>query len=424
MEEVDRMKKVFGNIVLFLSMLLVSLVAMPWNNLTQWWLPDIPFLSNNELYIKAGIGGLMLIFGIIFLIVANREYREYGHTTPATSGYSFIPLFMYTFASLGYAAIISLFVYSANPGPNNLYFVIGLGAVMLNVLIFGHMLSAAFRKQKNFGRVMIFIFLVELMLISMGAAYFVREILIADSFYQSMYTFLYIALLGVGIVFYIIHVIILKSKRKHHSEEVALEAEIDDIRGKKSSVIPEAPSKKAKKGDIAKQTVTDNGKKTMIVSREQTVVSGEQNLDPTNMLYEDVDVDPEFSKTSNQEKQVSSIEYYIEKPKMFKPLDPTFDKLVEYVREMPQVVTKISDEKITFYVDRKPFIVLMNYGNYYRIAFKSELEKGIRLIIKYPTISKNKSTRDDLWFKANNYGDLPKDVIYQIVKSAYDNVNA
>lgn len=162
----------------------------------------------------------------------------------------------------------------------------------------------------------------------------------------------------------------------------------------------------------------------MIVSREQTVVSGEQNLDPTNMLYEDVDVDPEFSKTSNQEKQVSSIEYYIEKPKMFKPLDPTFDKLVEYVREMPQVVTKISDEKITFYVDRKPFIVLMNYGNYYRIAFKSELEKGIRLIIKYPTISKNKSTRDDLWFKANNYGDLPKDVIYQIVKSAYDNVNA
>ncbi|MBN2696795.1 MAG: hypothetical protein JXR38_04580, partial [Bacilli bacterium] len=70
------------------------------------------------------------------------------------------------------------------------------------------------------------------------------------------------------------------------------------------------------------------------------------------------------------------------------------------------------------------FLVLMNLGNYYRMAFKYDLEKGIRLIIKYPTISKNKSSRDELWFKANNYGDLPKEVVYQIVKSAYDNVNA
>jgi hypothetical protein len=65
----------------------------------------------------------------------------------------------------------------------------------------------------------------------------------------------------------------------------------------------------------------------------------------------------------------------------------------------------------------------MNYGNYYRIAFRSELEKGIRLIIKYPTISKNKAAKDDIWFKANNYGDLPKEVIYDICKSAYDSVS-
>ena len=109
---------------------------------------------------------------------------------------------------------------------------------------------------------------------------------------------------------------------------------------------------------------------------------------------------------------------------MFKPLDPAFDQLVAHVRELPNVVTKLADERITFYVDRKPFLVLMNFGNYYRMAFRSELEKGIRLIIKYPTISKNKGTKDNLWFKANNYGDLPKDVIYDIVKTAYDNVHA
>jgi predicted DNA-binding protein (MmcQ/YjbR family) len=225
-------------------------------------------------------------------------------------------------------------------------------------------------------------------------------------------------------VLYIIHLIVLKVKSKHHSEEAELEREIDDIRitKKESALIP--GDKKVKKGGNAPLTQQGSERKTLIVSKEQTIVSGEQNLDPTNMLYDDVSVDPEFQKTQNQDKQVSSIDYYIEKPKMFKPLDPTFDQLVEYVRELPGVVTKLSDEKITFYVDRKPFLVLMNYGNYYRMAFKYDLEKGIRLIIKYPTISKNKSTRDELWFKANNYGDLPKEIVFQIVKSAFDNVHA
>ncbi|MDY0138686.1 MAG: hypothetical protein RBR50_03210, partial [Candidatus Izemoplasmatales bacterium] len=172
---------------------------------------------------------------------------------------------------------------------------------------------------------------------------------------------------------------------------------------------------------ISESPSRQDGKKTVIVSKQQTIVSGEGNLDPTEMVFQDVTVDPEFAKTSNQDNKPNSIEYYIEKPKMFKPLEPTFDELVSYVRELPQVVTKLDDDRITFYVDRKPFLVLMNYGNYYRMAFKYDLEQGIRLIIKYPTISKNKSTKDELWFKANNYGDIPKEVIYNIVKTAHSN---
>jgi hypothetical protein len=191
--------------------------------------------------------------------------------------------------------------------------------------------------------------------------------------------------------------------------------------------VPAKPEKLSKK-ELALQKQEEmqaaKGKKSVIVSKEQSILSGEMNVDPTDLLYEEVTVDPEFNKTSNMDKQVSSIEYYIEKPKMFRPLDPTFDSLVSYVRELPNVVTKISDERISFYVDRKAFLVLMNFGNYYRMAFRSDLEKGVRLIIKYPTISKNKGTKDALWFKANNYGDLPKEVIYEIVKSAFDNVNA
>ncbi len=420
------MKKFFGSIVIILSLLLVSLVAIPWNNLSQWWGFTFPLMSDNELYIKGGIGGLMFIFGLIFLIVANKENKKYGHVTPATAGTAFIPMWAYAIAALLYPLFIFLFIYAAAPVITNLIYLIGLGVVLLNIIAFGHMLSAGFRRQTNFGRVMLFILLFELMAIAMGAAYFVRTTMIADATYAGLYTFFYLGVFAFTLVMVIVHAIVLKVKGKTRSAEVALEAEIDDLKGlkKPAPATMQATGKKADKRGEQVAPRQPEGKKTLIVSKEQTIVSGEQNLDPTNMLYEDVEVDPEFSKTANQEKQVSSIEYYIEKPKMFKPLDPTFDQLVEYVRELPQVVTKLADEKITFYVDRKPFLVLMNFGNYYRMAFKYELEKGIRLIIKYPTISKNKSTRDDLWFKANNYGDLPKEVVYQIVKSAYDNVNA
>ncbi|MBN2696339.1 MAG: hypothetical protein JXR38_02205, partial [Bacilli bacterium] len=362
------MKKFFGNLVIILSLLLVSLVAIPWNNLSQWWGLTVPVLSDNELYIKAGIGGLMLIFGIIFLIVANREHRNYGHVTPKTAGAAFLPMWSYAIAGLIYALVIMLFVYSHTGSQSDLMILAGVGFVLLNVMVFGHMMSAGFRKQRNLGRVLLFILLFELMALAMGAAYFMRMIVISDQFYASMYTYLYIGVLGVTLILAIVHIIIVKSKSKKRSEEVELEAEIDSIRETRPAAVSQAQPKGTKKSQPVVAQAHD-GKKTMIVSKEQTIVSGEQNLDPTQMLYEDVAVDPEFSKTTNQEKQVSSIEYYIEKPKMFKPLDPTFDQLVEYVRELPQVVTKIADEKITFYVDRRPFLVLMNYGNYYRMAF-------------------------------------------------------
>jgi len=158
----------------------------------------------------------------------------------------------------------------------------------------------------------------------------------------------------------------------------------------------------------------------IILTENAEIVAKTNKANLNEELYQEVKVDPEFSKQNKQRSKPNSIEYYIEKPKMFKPLNPTFDKLVSHVREFPDVISKLEEDKITFYVARRPFLVLMNYGDYYRLAFRYELEEGIRLIIKYPTISKNKSTREELWFKANNYGDLPKEVIYKIVKNAYD----
>ncbi|MBU0997231.1 MAG: hypothetical protein KKE16_04215 [Firmicutes bacterium] len=413
------MKKFFANLVIFLSVLLITVVAIPWNNLGQWGL-NISFLGDNELLVKGGIGGFLFLLGLVFLIVSIREYNYDGKLQQETANAAFLPMWLFSVAATAYAAILVAFIYTHDTtNQTALIYLGGLGFLVLNILGFGHLLSSGFKIRKNFSRIMIFVFLFEILLVSGGAAYYVRTYVVTN--YASFYTYNYVLVGAVTFGFYILHLILLAVKKNRVSEEELLQVDYEpEMKQAKQQVekLAQAPMKKAGKKQQALEQV--DSRKTLIVSKDETIQSKGKDMDPTNMLYEDVSVDPEFSQTSNQSRQINSIDYYIEKPKMFKPLDPTFDLLVEYVRELPNVVTKIADEKITFYLDRNPFLVLINYGNYYRMAFKYELEKGIRLIIKYPTISKNKSTKDDLWFKANNYGDLPKEVIYQIVKSSYD----
>jgi len=418
------LKKFFANFVFVISLLLISLVAIPWNNLSLWWGLNIPIISDNENYIKAGIGVLMLIFGLIFLLVANKEKNETGSVARLTAEASILPMLMFAVAAALYATTILFFIYVLDQTLVKLLFVIAGGVVIANYVGFGHMLITGYKRQSNVGRVMMFVFLVEIMLISAGVGYYVKTFMISGANYAGMNTFYFAADLIVAIALWIVHVIIMKKRTTQLSDEMAMESELGLAQPEQQVMQDSFLPKKISKKDRAKKAEPMEEKKRVVVSKEQPIVSTGEKIDPTNVLLEEVEVDPEFSKTTNQQKQVSSIDYYIEKPKMFKPLEPTFDKLVEYVRELPQVVTVVADEKITFYVDRNPFLVLINYGNYYRMAFKHELEKGIRLIIKYPTIAKNKSTKDDLWFKVNNYGDLPSDVIYQIVKASYDCANA
>jgi hypothetical protein len=340
---------------------------------------------------------------------------------------------MVAVGALGYAVALAYFIAFRMPPSSDWLLLRSLTYVLLfilvNALILFHFTGSAFRKGSPFKKVLIFIVNLEFLGAAGFAAYTTRNLMhaIDPAYYGTIYTLLYPAAIGGALVFYIIHLIIIGAKNKKHTDDNDVEEAVKEIRNDEKEVEKTEKPKRTEVPIKSKKElapVKDTGNKTLIVSKEQTIISGEENVDPTQILYEDVAVDSEFNKTANADKQVSSIEYYIEKPKMFKPLDPAFDQLVAYVRELPNVVTKLADERITFYVDRKPFLVLMNFGNYYRMAFRSELEKGIRLIIKFPTISKNKGTKDNLWFKANNYGDLPKDVIYDIVKTAYDNVHA
>lgn len=447
------MKKFFAKLVIFLSVFLGSLVAVPFTSFQLWagqysWLSWLPWqfliAGNNELYIKAGIGGFAILVSLIFLILSLIEHSQEGHVGSSTAGAVVYPLVLFGLFSLVFAAALGAFTYRDNASTVNLVILIGIGVVLLNYLFGVHLLAKVFRRENNFTRILLYFFLLEMAGVGGGAAYYLYTTFVN---YASRYTLVHIAVVAVALVFYIVHGIILSIKGKRNVENEALEREVERMgnipspetkEALKAESVPESRpqavvaepvkevrlTKAQKQQKLKEEALAAKGKKSTIVSKEQTILSDEQNVDPTALLFEEVAIDPEFSKTANMDKQVSSIEYYIEKPKMFKPLDPTFDALVAHVREFPNVVTKISDERITFYVDRKAFLVLMNFGNYYRMAFRSDLEKGVRLIIKYPTISKNKGTKDALWFKANNYGDLPKEVIYEIVKSAFDNVNA
>ncbi len=398
------MKKIFNNTILLLSVLLVSVVAVPWNKIEQWGFA-VPFLTENEMIIKGGIGALVIIISIIFLFVSNKEYRDNGLVSNSTRNTAVLPIFGYSLATMAFTAYLAYSVYTnIIPSLAQLLILVGSAGVILTLFFLGYLLISEYKKTTNAGRFFRTIFLIELALGTAGITYWHLAYRVGDA-YTNISTRYMILLIPIFVLMYFIYVVLSAKSHKSKLSEEALEKEM------------------GRPGKDASLKTLEDGKKTMIVPREQNISSLKDDVDPTNIVFEDVEVDPEFSKMSNQTNQANSIEYYIEKPKMFKPLDPSFDDLVSYVRELPQVVTKLDEDRITFYVDRKPFLVLMNFGNYYRMAFKYDLEQGIRLIIKYPTISKNKSTKDELWFKANNYGDIPKEVIYSIVKTAHNNYN-
>ncbi len=415
------MKKFMSKLILFLAVFCTSVVLVPWNRYLMDFfgnpLPGVTeYMVANEFLYKAIIAGAMFLFSLVYLIISIHDEKNYGEVKPSVAAAAIVPMWLFGVAMLGFTTILLYFLWLGAPTTPNLILLGGAGIGLLNAIVLGHLVLANFRKGRPLTKIMLFVFALEVLGVGGYAGYL--TLAKSSASYAGLHVQYYVGAVPLFLVFYVVHIIIMGVRGKKAAEPVDIEQQVKEVRHAEKAVT------KSGKSEPIRQESHDGGRKTMIVSKEQTIISGEQNIDPTNMLFEDVSVDPEFNRTANLDKQVSSIEYYIEKPKMFKPLDPTFDQLVAYVRELPNAVTKLADDRITFYVDRKPFLVLMNFGNYYRLAFRSELEKGIRMIIKYPTISKNKGTKDNLWFKANNYGDLPKEVVYDIAKSAFDNVHA
>jgi predicted DNA-binding protein (MmcQ/YjbR family) len=411
-EEVVKMKKVVANIIIFFSVILMALVAIPWNNLSQWSI-NITLSNNYEFFFKAGIGGLLFLLSFIFLFVSNHEYKKFGAISKSTAYAAFVPLWLFSIGAIFYSLILSIFEYSfSNQTTASLIILGSISFFELNLVGFGHLLASGFRTRNNLPRILIYFFLLEIAVVSCGVGYYVFNQSTTD--YATLRTYYYVLVLAIVYAFYFIHLILFALKRKSNQAKQHFKSKMDGANGSKASKL------KKTKDFPSKKTFNQPSKKTQKISKKESKVSMAKSVDIGDKSFEDVIVDSEFIRTSSQATQVNAIDYYIEKQKMVKILDPTYDILVEYVKNLPNVVVRTKNEKITFYYENNPFLVLLNYGNSYRIAFKSEIEKGIRLIVKYPTISKNKSMKDGLWFKANNYGDLPKELIYRIVKSSYD----
>ena len=387
------MKKFFGYLLLIVSILIITVVSVPFNNISQWGF-ELPFLTTYELLIKAIIGGFSIVLGVVFFFVSNKQYKEDGSATNCARNLAVIPMFTYSIAAMTYTGFLALQLYRYFITTQiQLFLFIGSIGIVLALFVIGYILIMEYKKTSSLGRLIRSLILFASVLATAAFSYVHLIYRVGDN-YPLISTSKAIFAVPFVVVIIFVYLILGNLIYKKTSENEQMEKEL--------------------KGENSKE------KTSAIVSKEQPITTKE-NIDPTDIVFADVAVDPEFSKMASVSNQPNSIEYYIEKPKMFKPLNPTFDELVAYVRELPQVVTKLDDDRVTFYVDRKPFLVLMNFGNYYRMAFKYDLEQGIRLIIKYPTISKNKSTKDELWFKANNYGDIPKEVIYSIVKTAHNN---
>ncbi|MDD3123194.1 MAG: hypothetical protein PHC62_06775, partial [Candidatus Izemoplasmatales bacterium] len=162
------MKKVIANVIIFFSLVLMALVAIPWNNLSQWSI-NLTFSSDNELLIKAGAGGLLFLLSFIFLFISNHEYKKTGIISKSTAYAAFVPLWLFSVGAVIYSLIISIFEYSlSNHASSSLVILVSLSFFELNLVGFGHLLSTGFRTRKNLPRILIYIFLLEIALVSSG----------------------------------------------------------------------------------------------------------------------------------------------------------------------------------------------------------------------------------------------------------------
>ncbi len=87
----------------------------------------------------------------------------------------------------------------------------------------------------------------------------------------------------------------------------------------------------------------------------------------------------------------------------------------------------LKDVKMVVYPDRKEYFVnkalfLTIRTDSKELSFRQDIDKAIRLIIKFPLIGKDRYENHKIWFKIADSSVLSNDVLREIVKESYDTV--
>ena len=119
-----------------------------------------------------------------------------------------------------------------------------------------------------------------------------------------------------------------------------------------------------------------------------------------------------------QEEPVKEAAPKVEKePKSF---EPSFRSLTNIAMGIPGATIVQNEQKTSTkcMVDRKPFLLMTDTPNNYRLVFFADLDKLAKWMIAEPSIVKAKSPKGDNWFKVVNKGPMKEELLEDIILSS------
>ena len=119
-----------------------------------------------------------------------------------------------------------------------------------------------------------------------------------------------------------------------------------------------------------------------------------------------------------QEEPVKEAAPKVEKePKSF---EPSFRSLTNIAMGIPGATIVQNEQKTSTkcMVDRKPFLLMTDTPNNYRLVFFADLDKLAKWMIAEPSIVKAKSPKGDNWFKVVNKGQMKEELLEDIILSS------
>ena len=120
-----------------------------------------------------------------------------------------------------------------------------------------------------------------------------------------------------------------------------------------------------------------------------------------------------------QEEVVKEPNPKVEKPP--KNITPSYKALTNEAKSIMGINVIENDKKTNskFLIGKKPFLLMSDTPNDYRLVFFADLDKIANWMIAEPSIVKAKSPKGDNWFKVANKGQMSAELLSEIIASSH-----